>query len=430
MRKSFKTLLPLFIIPFLIFTYHISSHAAEDSPTPVPILVPTQEKDIRIIENPHEFGRRYDKRKSDKYKVINVSTEDIITRMLNGEPVYFVEDQEDEKRKIKPEWITDALKRKNGVDKIDIGNAIIVGDLDFRIEENLVDIDKTGIEADIVKRFKDKGIAKAYLVLSSISIENCKLDGILYTSCNKKNKYKSLVILKKNVEIYLSTEVMADFSYTTFNGDANFHGVKFKKKSDFSYTTFNGDATFKSATFIGDANFYGVNFKKKSDFSYTTFNGDANFIFATLNPDEQDKSVTFNGDATFKSATFIGDATFYGANFKEKADFSYTTFIGSANLNGATFNGDAKINSATFNEKVLFRSVVFNGNVSFAHTNFLDNVDFSNTLLGTRSSYVQKHLTKKDVIKTIARSIGKNIEEIDRLEWVLKKKENEFLITF
>ncbi len=87
--------------------------------------------------------------------IINVSTEDIKYRLLTGMPVHFVKEQGDEKRAIKAVWITNALKREYGVEKIDISNTIIIGDLDFHIEDNFADIVKRGIKVHGNTKDKD-----------------------------------------------------------------------------------------------------------------------------------------------------------------------------------------------------------------------------------------------------------------------------------
>ncbi len=79
----------------------------------------------------------------------HVSAEDIKERIFNGEKARFVETQDDVKRMIKSEWIIDVLK-ENGTDmvkEIYVKNAIIKGDLDFRLWENLVNIEESGLEA-------------------------------------------------------------------------------------------------------------------------------------------------------------------------------------------------------------------------------------------------------------------------------------------
>ncbi len=52
--------------------------------------------------------------------------------------------------------ITTALKKEYGVEKIDIKNAIITGDLDFHMKENLLDIGLSGTEVNKLKEKKEE----------------------------------------------------------------------------------------------------------------------------------------------------------------------------------------------------------------------------------------------------------------------------------
>ncbi len=116
-----------------------------------------QTKDIQIIDNPYEFGKHYVRNKADEYKKIKVSNENIKERLLKGEPVYFVEKQVETKRTIKSEWIANALKKRFKVKKIDIRNAIVTGDLDFHIKNNLVNIDEGAMGVDEIKKKQKYG---------------------------------------------------------------------------------------------------------------------------------------------------------------------------------------------------------------------------------------------------------------------------------
>ncbi len=132
-------------------------------------------------------------------EVIKVSIRDIKERLLKSVPVHFVGEQEDRKRTIKAEWITNALKKKYGVEEIDIKNAIITGDLDFHIKDNLVDINKSGIGADEVKRLKSRGIGieKVFFASASITIESCQIQDNLKAAHN--DNPSSIVIFMKPI---------------------------------------------------------------------------------------------------------------------------------------------------------------------------------------------------------------------------------------
>ena len=114
MKTSFKTLSLISFIPLLLLILPLHSQAEDEASV--------QTKDIQIHE-----GK----------EIINVSIEDIKDRLLNGEAVHFVKKLEDGKRTIKSEWITNALKKEYGVEKIDIKSANITGDLDFHLKDYL-----------------------------------------------------------------------------------------------------------------------------------------------------------------------------------------------------------------------------------------------------------------------------------------------------
>ena len=294
MKTSFKTLSFLFFIPLLLLTYPLLSQAGEEASA--------QEKDIRIIDNPFEFGDKYYEYRAYKYKIINVSIDEIKERILKGEPVFFVEEQEETKRTIKSEWIIDALKKENGVEKIDIEKAIINGNLDFYIKENLVGIEESGIEVDEINKLKGRGVENVYLVSPSINIESCQIQGNLKAGYD--NNLKSIVIFKKSV-VFSNSAV---------------------KETNFGGARFNGEASFLSASFNGEADFRSASFKEKADFRSASFNGEASF-----------ESASFKEKADFGSASFNGEADFGGVNFKDVIVFSGCTFLSDINLQDANY---------------------------------------------------------------------------------------------
>jgi hypothetical protein len=205
MKTSLKKLSLIFFISLLLLLYPLRSQAEEE--------VFAQAKNIQILTN-------YDK------ETINVSIEDIRERLFKGEPVYFVEKQEEGKRTIKAEWIANALKKEYSVEKIDIQNAIIIGDLDFHIKDNLINIDESGMEEDEIKELKNRGIEKVFLISSFINIGNCQLQGDLKAGYDEN--HESIIVFEKFVV----------FSDSTVK-EAFFGSASFKEKADFSYASFN-----------------------------------------------------------------------------------------------------------------------------------------------------------------------------------------------
>ena len=225
MKTSFKTLSFIFFIPLLLLIYPLHSQAEEEASI--------QTKDIKIYE-----GK----------EIIYVSIEDIKERILNGKPVNFVWNQEETKRTIKSKWITDALKKEYSVEKIDIKNAIITGDLDFHMKENLLDIEESGIEEDEIKKLKDSGIEKAFLVSPSINIESCQLQGNLKAGFDIN--LKSVVIFESSISFYESKFVEeANFKAASFNGVADFMSANFKDVIVFSGCIFLSDINLQDANY-------------------------------------------------------------------------------------------------------------------------------------------------------------------------------------
>lgn len=291
---------------------------------------------------------------ADDKEVINVSIEEIKERILKGESVHFVKDQPEEKGTVESTLITEALK--NGVDKIDIKNAIITGDLDFHIEKNLVDREESGIEEGLTKHLNDKGVKKAFLVYTSISIENCQLEGNL--DAGYDYNLKTIVVFKKPVSFISSTVVKkAGFEYAFFNDEANFFDASFNgeayfRNSNFNVVsflsaTFNGKAYFRNATFNGETGFMSANFKSKTIFGTSTF-----FL-------SRPRTI-FEKKVDFKDATFNGETYFTKINFKSEADFRDVTFNGEVDFKDTTFNGWAYFDDTNFNDEADFKNAIFN----------------------------------------------------------------------
>ena len=375
MKLSFKTLSFIFLISLMLQVCPLYSRAEEGEPA--------QTKDIQIIENPYKFEKHYVRNKADEYRKIKVSNEDIRERLLKGEPVYFVEKQVETKRTIKSEWITNALKKKFKVKKIDIRNAIVTGDLDFHIKNNLVSIDEDVMGADEIKKKQKyggpgRGVEKVFLISSSIIMKNCQLLGNLKAGHDKS--LKSFVIFKKPVVFSNSTVKEAGFSYAIFNGEASFWKTSFNGRTEFRFTEFNGRANFgftsfngeanfwNSASFNGEAYFYKASFKEQTYFLSANFKGVAGFEFAS-----------FNGKAGFESASFNGKANFRLTEFKNMADFWSASFNGEANFYKTSFNGRADFGSAAFKDIAMFREAKYKEEVLFSGANFTKSIDLIRT---------------------------------------------------
>jgi len=420
MKTPTKALLFMFFISLLLLICPLHLQAEEE--------VSTQIKNIQILITDE-----------DHKKVINVSIEDIKKRLLKGEPVHFVEKQDKAKRTIEAEWITNALKKEYGVEKIYIRNAIITGDLDFHIKDNLVDIEKSGIEVPRKWELVSHDQNYVSIIFASIRIERCLLLGnleagfvprvifrnfFMFTSSRFEKKLDfsyaqfkggaSFMSTRFNDEVnfkYAESNVVANFMSTRFYGNTDFTSVSFNGKTLFSSARFfNDKASFRSAEFNGESNFNRARFYGELDFGYTRFSGKADFSGTRFEDMANFRYAKFNGDTDFghdtgggmdgsvggpifkekvdfRSASFNGKADFDEAIFEEKADFSSASFNGKANFDEAIFEEKADYSSALFKEKMRFDGINFKskadfsgtnfeGMVSFTDTNFIGNVDF------------------------------------------------------
>ena len=343
MKTTLKTLSFIFFISLMFFACSICSMAGK--------VASTQTKDIQLL--------------TDDDKVINVSIEDIRRRILKGEPVHFVKEQDEAKRTIKAEWITTALKKEYDVEKIDIKNAIITSDLDFHIKDNLVNIGASGIEAEDIKQLKRNDVEKVFIIYSSINIENCQIQGNL--GAGKDMDFTSIIKFNESVDFSGSTVRMgvllgyarfsadANFQNSKFSGDANFQNSKFSGDANFSKSSFSADAIFQysefpkgayflSSKFSGDADFMGSRFSKHADFDHTSFSKKTTFV-----------NSSFSGDAYFHSCKFSGDVVFYNSRFSGDADFSLCTFLNEVIFDYIKFKEDCDFSGSVFTDHVDLR---------------------------------------------------------------------------
>jgi uncharacterized protein YjbI with pentapeptide repeats len=363
MKINFKILSYTFFISLMLLVCSLYSIAEEKASTQI--------KDIQILIGEDELTK--------------VSLDDIKERFLKGEKVHYVENQKDRKTTIKAEWITNALKKKYGVEKIDIKNAVIIGDMDFHIKDNLVNLDESGIAADKIEKLKDIGIEKVFLISSSINIENCYLQGKLKAGYDED--LKAFVMFEKSVVFDNSTvkkvnfgtasfKEKVDFWRTSFKEKADFWGTNFKEKANFSETSFNGEVGFSNASFNSEADFRATSFKEKVDFWGSSFKEKANF-----------SETSFNGEVGFSNASFNSEADFRASNFKEKAIFWGTSFKEKAGFGEASFNGRVDFEEISFNGKAYFMKSIFNGEASFVHAIFNDGADFSKTSFNDEANF-------------------------------------------
>ncbi len=323
MKIPLKTL--LFILSISLMFLACPFHSSAEEETSI------QTKDIQIL-----IGEDVEN------KVINVSTEGIRKRILKGEPVHFVEAQTEEKRTIKSNWIIDALKKKDEekVEKIDIKNAIIIDDLDFHMNEHLLDIDEIRIEGNEINKLEFIGVKKICFVYPSIKIAYCQLQGNL--KAGHDQNLKSIVMFEKSVS----------FNNSEFIEKADFGSASFREKANFWSSIFNGEASFGYASFNDASYFINARFEEKADFGSASFNGEAYFE-ASFKEKASFGFAHFNGKVNFTKAGFYGEADFNNTSFNDASYFEHANFNGETSFNKAHFKEVAFLNGTTFSSKVV-----------------------------------------------------------------------------
>jgi uncharacterized protein YjbI with pentapeptide repeats len=285
MKTTLKTLSFIFFISLILFIFPLHSQAEKESYT--------QTKEIQILVA--DEGRE---------REVSVSLEDIEERLLKSAPVHFVKGQEEEKRTMLFEWIIHAVKKKDGVDKIDIRNAIILGELDFHISECKIDIKESGIGIVEMTKLIARGTNYFFSVSPSINMESCQI--------------------KRFMEA--GRRVYYDNVYIIFESNISLQDSKFEYYANFFQATFKKNVKFRKASFNAGANFEKASFNAKADFEKASFNAGASF-----------EKASFNAGANFNGASFSGNVNFIDANLSG-ADLRSANLSG-ANLSGANLSG-------------------------------------------------------------------------------------------
>ncbi len=281
---SFLPLLLLFVIPSPCLAHTVTS------------------EDITTVEMP------------DKQAGAASAAKNLQDSLLHGEPVRFDKDRPQKERTIEAEWIMKALE--DGVEKIDIENAIITGNLDFRIGKTYpVKVDEWEPGSDsVMRQGLDKPVVEdVHIISTTVSIKDSMLTGMV-----------------------LAGEPWRPSDRVEFKKDVCFRGTMLGE-AEFAWAVFDGGVDFSWAIFEGGASFRGALFKDKSDFHITTFQ------------DRTDLSrTTFKDEANFSESTFQGEANFFGAAFRNDVDFSRAVLEGEALFSGASFGGNVNLRLASY----------------------------------------------------------------------------------
>ena len=181
------------------------------------------------------------------------------------------------------------------------------------------------------------------------------------------------------------------------------------EKANFSFSSFYGDANFNRTIFIEDANFDRANFTQSSRFSFTTFRKNADFFQtafaqnthfggATFTQNANFRDVVFIQDADFLKATFVQNATFRGATFTQNATFSDATFTQTTNFSEVTFTQNANFHGSTFAQKANFRGAIFTQNANFRGAIFAHKANFLNVTFTQNIYFIQTYFKNYEPI--------------------------------
>ncbi len=283
------------------------------------------------------------------------------------------------------------------IQEIRIEKCVIEGGLDFTklpatpLEEAMLLEDWDDEERQKwVKRNRSKGLKEVYVLKSKLILIDTDV-----LSARQYGKNAPPFVVSAEGTVFRS----ANFSGSTFGGEADFSGTIFTEGADFSGTTFRRGTDFSRAAFSRGANFSGsvfkgkvgfsdALFKEKADFLNATFSGGVNFDDAAFRGTASFSYVVFKGEADFSRATFMGSADFSDAAFKGRGSFSYAIFRGETLFSQAAFSGRADFSKATFSGSVRFPYALFRGRADFSNTAFGGRAGFSGAVFSKRANFL------------------------------------------
>jgi hypothetical protein len=226
-----------------------------------------------------------------------------------------------------------------------------------------------------------------------------------------KHEKPHIILFKKNVGFY-KTIFSGEFIY--------FNSAKFDGEASFRSAQFNGGAIFTSAQFNGGAIFTSAQFNRGAYLRFAKFDGVTYFSSANFDREAYFDSAKFGGVTSFAYANFDGEASFRSANFVDVASFRLANFDGLAYFSSAKFGDNTYFKSAIFNKKTVFNFCSFDGKTSFTSTKFADCV-FNNSTFGIRSSYSNKHFTRNNILKAIAKDVDEDTTAIKKADLCFKR---------
>ncbi|MCP4364762.1 MAG: hypothetical protein GY800_05625 [Planctomycetes bacterium] len=356
-------------------------------------------------------------------KEITVSAKDIKKRVLQGQPVHFAADLDDEYRTIEAEWIIEALNTP-GVNKIEIKNAIIKGNLNLVRGASIYPFEESGLAEEEIQRLKNLKVNEGGEIVvpipagtlgpdQEILIEppkttNVNRVGLVSASISITDSRFEDVVFGVDVEEVIPAVFKGKFIFkgTTFAHGVHFGGCNFHDVTDFSYAKFFGmeGAQFDGCNFQGPTDFSGARFSEDgpTQFTATRFSGKGQTNFSDtrfssyvtrftgarflseitnfsrarfMSPITKFRAVYFKGNETYFSSVYFmspvdfryshfrsRDGTYFrNCRFGEVAWFIETVFTYKLDFYGSTFDKDVLFDEADFppNIKVNLRKTIY-----------------------------------------------------------------------
>ena len=186
---------------------------------------------------------------------------------------------------------------------------------------------------------------------------------------------------KGKAEFSDSTYQWADFSESTYEGEANFYSSIYKGRARFRESTYEQDVLFSTSalcsTYEGNADFSGSIYKGEADFSGSTYeNKEKNVLFST-----SDSPSIYQGEANFTDSTYKGWAYFSRSTYKDWANFSHSTYESNADFSGSIYKGEADFSGSTY-----LRNPTYKIRATFSRSIFYQEAYFGKDGNNNRSS--------------------------------------------
>ncbi len=240
------------------------------------------------------------------------------------------------------------IKEINSGKDIYIEGAVINGDVDFRILDNLSKENK-----NLKCRYLDQSICfvnctfTGKIIMSGAGTEDdfiktCFMQGVSFKNCIFKSD-----VIAANCEF----RGVTDFSNSIFESKFDCVGVYFANKEVFfSECSFNSESNFSNSKFNGNVNFYKAFFNKSAYFQNMIIEGNA--LFANCN---------FASYTDFSSSVIRGISNFNYTSFREAIILNYVNFFGRVDFVQTVFAKKNEIKNCEFHSVCRFSETEFSG---------------------------------------------------------------------